>query len=200
MEDAIKPQYVIQQLHEKTKGDAIISTEVGQHQMWAAQLYGLKNPHRWLTSGGLGTMGYGLPAAIGAQLAAPGETVIDIAGEASIQMNIQELSTAMQHMTPVKVAILNNGYMGMVRQWQEMFYGSRYSHSYSESLPDFVKLAEAYGCAGFRIEKPADVGPTIEKALAINDRPVIMDFAVSPKENVYPMVPAGAALNEMVLR
>jgi len=200
MDDAIKPQFVVQQLHEKTKGNAIISTEVGQHQMWAAQLYGFKDPHRWLTSGGLGTMGYGLPAAIGAQLAAPGETVIDIAGEASIQMNIQELSTAMQYMTPVKVAILNNGYMGMVRQWQEMFYGSRYSHSYSESLPNFVKLAEAYGCAGFRIEKPADVGPTIEKALAINDRPVIMDFAVSQKENVYPMVPAGAALNEMVLR
>jgi acetolactate synthase-1/2/3 large subunit len=199
LEAAIKPQYVIQQLHEKTGGDAIITTEVGQHQMWAAQLYGFKRPNRWLTSGGLGTMGYGLPAAIGAQLAAPGETVIDIAGEASIQMCIQELSTAMQYRTPVKIAILNNSYMGMVRQWQEMFYGSRYSQSYSESLPNFVKLAEAYGGVGFRVEKPADVGPTIERALATKDRFVVMDFAVSKQENVYPMVPAGAALNEMIL-
>jgi len=195
----IKPQYVIQQLYEYTHGDAIISTEVGQHQMWAAQYYGFRKPHRWLTSGGLGTMGYGLPAAIGAQLAMPDETVIDIAGDGSIQMNIQELGTAIQYKLPVKVAILNNGYLGMVRQWQEMFYESRYSHSYFDSLPDFVKLAEAYGGAGFRIENPTEVGPTIEKALAIRDRFVLMDFAVSQQENVYPMVPAGAALDEMIL-
>jgi len=195
----IKPQYVIQQLYEYTHGDAIISTEVGQHQMWAAQYYGFRKPHRWLTSGGLGTMGYGLPAAIGAQLAKPEATVIDIAGDGSIQMNIQELGTAIQYKLPVKVAILNNGYLGMVRQWQEMFYESRYSHSYFDSLPDFVKLAEAYGGAGFRIENPAEVGPTIEKALAIRDRFVLMDFAVSQQENVYPMVPAGAALDEMIL-
>lgn len=195
----IKPQYVVKQLFEHTHGDAIITTEVGQHQMWAAQHYGFKKPHRWLTSGGLGTMGYGLPGAIGAQLAFPEETVIDIAGDGSIQMNIQELSTAIQYKLPVKVAILNNGYLGMVRQWQEMFYESRYSHSYFDSLPDFVKLAEAYGGVGFRIEKPADVGPTIEKALAIRDRFVIMDFTVAKQENVFPMVPAGAALNEMIL-
>jgi len=144
-------------------------------------------------------MGYGLPAAIGAQLAKPEATVIDIAGDGSIQMNIQELGTAIQYKLPVKVAILNNGYLGMVRQWQEMFYESRYSHSYFDSLPDFVKLAEAYGGAGFRIENPAEVGPIIEKALAIRDRFVLMDFAVSQQENVYPMVPAGAALDEMIL-
>jgi len=199
MDSAIKPQYAIQQLYEKTGGDAIITTDVGQHQMWTAQYYGFKKPHRWMTSGGLGTMGYGLPAAIGAQIAMPDETVIDIAGEGSIQMNIQELGTAIQYKLPVKIAIINNGYLGMVRQWQEMFYESRYSHSYFDSLPDFVKLAEAYGGTGFRIEKPADVGGVIEEALSIRDRFVIMDFAVSREENVYPMVPAGAALNEMIL-
>jgi len=199
MSGPIKPQYVIAQLHEKTNGDAIITTEVGQHQMWAAQLYGFKQPHRWITSGGLGTMGFGLPAAIGAQLAHPDATVIDIAGESSLLMNIQELSTAMQSKLPVKVAILNNGFMGMVRQWQEMFFGSRYSHSYCESLPDFAKVAEAFGGVGYRIEKPEDVGPVIEKALAIRDRFVLMDFAVTREENVYPMVPAGAALSDMVL-
>ncbi|HKJ84174.1 MAG TPA: thiamine pyrophosphate-dependent enzyme, partial [Mariprofundaceae bacterium] len=198
-DEPIKPQYVIRQLHEKTGGDALITTEVGQHQMWAAQHYGFRRPHRWMTSGGLGTMGYGLPAAIGAQIAMPDETVIDIAGEASIQMNIQELATALQYKLPVKVAILNNTFMGMVRQWQEMFYESRYSHSYFDSLPDFVKIAEAYGGAGFRVDKVADVGPTIEKALAIRDRFVVMEFMVSKEENVYPMVPSGAALHEMVL-
>lgn len=199
MNGPIKPQYVIQQLHKLTKGDAIITTEVGQHQMWAAQHYGFRKPHRWITSGGLGTMGFGLPAAIGAQLAAPEATVIDIAGEGSIQMNIQELSTAKQYNLPVKVAILNNGFLGMVRQWQELFHGKRYSQSYSESLPDFAKLAEAYGGVGMRIDSPADVAPAIKEALKIRDRFVVMDFHVSKEENVYPMVPAGAALNEMLL-
>ncbi len=199
MDGIIRPQYVITKIHEKTLGDAIITTEVGQHQMWAAQYYGFKKPHRWITSGGLGTMGFGLPAAIGAQAACPDATVIDIAGDGSIQMNIQELSTAMQHKLPVKVAILNNGYLGMVRQWQELFYESRYSHTYVDSLPDFVKLSEAYGGRGYRIEKPADVDGVLEEALAVRDRFVIMDFVVSKEENVYPMVPAGAALNEMIL-
>ncbi len=199
MKGPIKPQYVVQQLHEKTGGDAIVTSEVGQHQMWAAQHYGFREPNRWITSGGLGTMGFGLPAAIGAQMAHPKATVIDIAGDASIQMNIQELATATQFKTPVKVMILNNAFMGMVRQWQEMFYESRYSHSYSDSMPDFVKIAEAYGGAGFLVEKPEDVGPTIEKALAIKDRFVVVDFRVTKEENVFPMVPAGAGLHEMVL-
>jgi acetolactate synthase-1/2/3 large subunit len=199
MDDPIKPQYVIKRLHELTRGEAIIATEVGQHQMWAAQHYGFREPHRWLTSGGLGTMGYGFPAAIGAQIAKPDATVIDIAGDASIQMNIQELSTAMQHKTPVIIAILNNSYMGMVRQWQEMFYESRYSHSYCDSLPDFVQLAEAYGGLGMRVEKPGDVDAAIERALANRDTFTVIDFIVTREENVYPMVPAGAALNEMVL-
>ena len=199
MDGPIKPQYVIKRLHELTRGEAIIATEVGQHQMWAAQHYGFRQPHRWLTSGGLGTMGYGFPAAIGAQIARPDATVIDIAGDASIQMNIQELSTAMQHKTPVIIAILNNSYMGMVRQWQEMFYESRYSHSYCDSLPDFVQLAEAYGGVGMRVERPGDVDAAIEKALANRDTFTVIDFIVTKEENVYPMVPAGAALNEMVL-
>jgi len=195
----IKPQYVIEQLHQLTHGDAIITTEVGQHQMWAAQLYGMKKPHRFITSGGLGTMGFGLPAALGAQKACPDAVVIDVAGEASIQMNIQELSTAMQYNLPIKIAILNNSFMGMVRQWQQMFHGSRYSHSYSDSLPDFVKLAEAYGGVGLRAETPNDVPKVIEQALQVTDRFVLIDFIVSKEENVYPMVPAGAALHEMVL-
>jgi len=199
MDGVIKPQYVIRQLYEKTKGDAIITTEVGQHQMWAAQYYGFKKPHRWITSGGLGTMGFGLPAAIGAQVACPEATVVDIAGDGSIQMNIQELSTAIQYKLPVKVAVLNNGYLGMVRQWQELFYESRYSNTYVDSLPDFIKLSDAYGGRGFRIENPADVDGVLKEALAIRDRFVIMDFVVSKEENVYPMVPAGAALNEMIL-
>jgi len=199
MNGVIRPQYVIRQLHEETKGDAIITTEVGQHQMWAAQYYGFKKPHRWITSGGLGTMGFGLPAAIGAQVACPEATVVDIAGDGSIQMNIQELSTAIQYKLPVKVAVLNNGYLGMVRQWQELFYESRYSNTYVDSLPDFIKLSDAYGGRGYRIEKPADVDGVLKEALAIRDRFVIMDFVVSKEENVYPMVPAGAALNEMIL-
>ncbi len=199
MDGSIKPQFVISKLYELTKGDAIITTEVGQHQMWAAQYYGFKKPHRWVTSGGLGTMGFGLPAAIGAQIAEPKATVIDIAGDASIQMSIQELSTAMQHKLPVIVAIINNSYMGMVRQWQEMFYESRYSHSYCDSLPDFVKLAEAYGGKGFRAEKPGDVETVIKQALANRDAFTVIDFVVTKEENVYPMVPAGAGLSEMVL-
>ncbi len=199
MDGPIQPQYVIKKLHELTKGDAIISTEVGQHQMWAAQHYGFNKPHRWITSGGLGTMGFGLPAAVGAQIGSPDAIVIDVAGDASIQMTIQELATAKQYMLPVIVAILNNSYMGMVRQWQEMFYESRYSHSYSDSLPDFVKLAEAYGGAGFRVTKPAEVEAVIAKALKNRDSFTVIDFVVAKEENVYPMVPAGAALNEMVL-
>jgi len=199
MNGSIKPQFVISKLHALTKGDAIITTEVGQHQMWAAQYYGFKKPHRWVTSGGLGTMGFGFPAAIGAQIAEPDATVIDIAGDASIQMSIQELSTAKQHKLPVIIAIMNNSYMGMVRQWQEMFYESRYSHSYCDSLPDFVKLAEAYGGKGFRVEKPQDVEAVIKQALANRETFTVIDFVITREENVYPMVPAGAALNEMVL-
>jgi len=199
MHGPIQPQYVIRKLHELTKGDAIITTEVGQHQMWAAQHYGFKKPGRWITSGGLGTMGFGLPAAVGAQIGNPDAIVIDVAGDASIQMTIQELATAKQFMLPVIVAILNNSYMGMVRQWQEMFYESRYSHSYSDSLPDFVKLAEAYGGTGYRVTKPAEVEKVIAKALKNRDSFTVIDFVVAKEENVYPMVPAGAALNEMVL-
>jgi acetolactate synthase I/II/III large subunit len=198
-EGPIKPQYVIRKLHELTAGNAIITTEVGQHQMWAAQHYGFKLPHRWITSGGLGTMGFGLPAAIGAQMADESAIVIDIAGDASIQMTIQELSTAMQHKLPVIIAIMNNSYMGMVRQWQEMFYESRYSHSYCDSLPDFVRLAEAYGGLGLRAEKPDQVEGVIHQALANRDTFTVIDFVITREENVYPMVPAGAALNEMVL-
>jgi len=195
----IKPQYVIERLHALTNGQAYVTTEVGQHQMWAAQFYGFEQPRRWMTSGGLGTMGYGFPAAMGAQVAHPEATVIDIAGEASIQMNIQELATAMQYRLPVKIAILNNSYLGMVRQWQELFYGNRYSESDMSVQPDFVKLAEAYGAAGFRARTPAEVDAVIKQALEIRDRPVIMDFITDREENVYPMVPAGAALKEMIL-
>jgi len=195
----IKPQSVIRAVHEITKGDAIVATDVGQHQMWTAQHYGFRRPNRWLTSGGLGTMGYGLPAGLGAQMARPDERVVIFSGDASIQMCSQEFSTALQYQLPVIVVILNNGYMGMVRQWQEMFYESRYSHSYFDSLPDFVKLAEAYGGVGIRIEKFSELQAKLKKAFAVKDRFVIVDVAVSREENVYPMVPAGAALNEMVL-
>ncbi|MDQ7011972.1 MAG: biosynthetic-type acetolactate synthase large subunit [Mariprofundaceae bacterium] len=195
----IKPQSVIRAVHGITKGDAIVATDVGQHQMWTAQHYGFRRPNRWLTSGGLGTMGYGLPAGIGAQMARPDERVVIFSGDASIQMCSQEFSTALQYQLPVIVVILNNGYMGMVRQWQEMFYESRYSHSYFDSLPDFVKLAEAYGGVGIRIEKFSELQTKLKKAFAVRDRFVIVDVAVSKEENVYPMVPAGAALNEMVL-
>lgn len=195
----IKPQFVVEKLYELTKGKAIITTEVGQNQMWAAQFYKFTKPRTFLTSGGLGTMGYGFPAAIGAQIARPDATVIDIAGDGSIQMNIQELATAVQFRIPVKVAILNNRFLGMVRQWQELFYGKRYSMTCLHCHPDFVKLAEAYGGIGFRAEKPSEVEPVIKSALKIKDKPVLMDFLVDREEGVYPMVPAGAPLREMLL-
>jgi len=196
--DIIKPQYVIEVLNKLTKGDAIITTEVGQNQMWAAQFYKFNEPRRLLTSGGLGTMGYGLPAAIGAKLAFPEKTVIDVAGDGSIQMNIQELATARQYNAPVKVAILNNGYLGMVRQWQELFYNKRYSATVMEVTPDFVELARAYGAVGLRAKTKDEVEPVIKEALA-TDNLVIMDFAVSREEGVFPMVPAGKATTEMLL-
>jgi len=194
----IKPEFVVEKLYELTKGKAIICTEVGQNQMWAAQFYKYDQPRKWLSSGGLGTMGYGFPAAIGAQFARPNELVIDIAGDGSIQMNIQELATAVLNKLPVKVAILNNGYLGMVRQWQELFFKERYSHTHLDVVPDFVKVAEAYGAVGLRAKKPEEVEPVIKKALKITDRPVFMDFQVDWKEKVYPMVPAGAAIDEMI--
>ena len=196
--DTIKPQYVVEKLYQLTDGNAIISTEVGQNQMWAAQYYSFDKPRKFLTSGGLGTMGYGFPAAIGAQVAFPKETVIDIAGDGSIQMNIQELATAVQYKLPVNIAILNNGYLGMVRQWQELFYDKNYAATPLNTSPDFVKLAEAYGALGLRATKPSDVVPVIKKALK-SPKPVIMDFVVEPEEGVYPMVPAGAAIDEMIL-
>lgn len=198
-EDSIKPQYVVERLYELTRGKAIITTEVGQNQMWAAQFYKFDNPRTFLTSGGLGTMGYGFPAAIGAQVAFPDKTVIDIAGDGSIQMNIQEMATAVQYRLPVKVAILNNRYLGMVRQWQGLFYGERYSYSCMDVAPDFVRLAEAYGGMGLRATKPGEVDGVIKQALAVKDRPVIMDFLVARTEDVYPMVPAGQPLNKMLL-
>jgi acetolactate synthase-1/2/3 large subunit len=196
--ERIKPQYVIEKIYEFTKGNAIITTEVGQNQMWTAQYYAFNKPRTLLSSGGLGTMGYGLPAAIGAQIAFPDKLVIDIAGDGSIQMNIQELATVVQYDLPVKIAILNNGCLGMVRQWQEIFYNKKYSATVLEFTPDFVKLAEAYGVIGLTAEKPEEVGPVIEKALSIK-KPVIMDFKVEKEECVYPMVPAGAAISKMLL-
>ena len=196
--DRIKPQYVIEMLYELTQGKAIITTEVGQNQMWTAQYYHFEEPNTFITSGGLGCMGFGLPAAIGAQLARPDKLVVDIAGDGSIQMNIQELATAVQYNLNVKVVILNNGYLGMVRQWQELFYDKCYSQTRMEHVPDFVKLAEAYGAVGLRATKPDEVRDVLAKGLAIA-KPVIMDFAVEPEENVYPMVPAGASITEMLL-
>jgi acetolactate synthase-1/2/3 large subunit len=194
----IRPQFVIQKINEITKGDVIITTEVGQNQMWAAQSFLFTKPRTLLTSGGLGTMGYGFPAAIGAQVAFPDKTVIDIAGDGSIQMNIQELATAVQYKLPVKVAILNNHCLGMVRQWQQLFYEQHYDQSVFEVVPDFVKLAEAYGAVGLRATKPEEVEPVIRQALSIA-KPVFMDFLIDQNECVYPMVPAGAALTEMLL-
>ncbi len=195
----IKPQYAIERLYELTKDrDTYITTEVGQHQMWAAQFYHFQEPNRWMTSGGLGTMGYGLPAAVGTQMAHPDSLVIDIAGEASIQMMLQELATAMQYNLPVKVFILNNEWMGMVRQWQELLHGQRYSHSYSESLPDFVKLAEAYGAVGIRAETPDELDAKILEMIN-SDKPVLFDCRVAKAENCLPMIPSGRAHNDMIL-
>jgi len=195
----IKPQYALERLYHHIKDrDHYITTEVGQHQMWAAQFLKFEQPNRWLTSGGLGTMGYGFPAAVGAQIAHPDSLVIDVAGEASILMNIQELSTVAQYRLPVKIFILNNQYMGMVRQWQELLHGSRYSESYMESLPDFVKLAEAFGARGLRCFEPGKLDETIKEMIAIKG-PVIVDVVVDQKENCFPMIPSGAAHNEMLL-
>ena len=195
----IMPQYAVQRLYELTKNqDTFITTEVGQHQMWAAQHYKFSKPNRWMTSGGLGTMGYGLPAAIGTQIANPGKLVVDIAGEASILMNIQELSTAVQYRLPVKIFILNNEYMGMVRQWQELLHERNYSESYSEALPDFVKLAEAYGAVGIRANKPDELDEKIKEMINV-DKPVIFDCVVEKEENCFPMIPSGKAHNEMIL-
>lgn len=197
-EGLIKPQYVVEKLYELTKGEAIITTEVGQNQMWAAQYYHFERPNHFITSGGLGCMGFGLPAAIGAQAAQPDKLVVDIAGDGSIQMNSQELATAVQHRLPVKVVILNNGYLGMVRQWQELFYDRRYASTCMDCAPDFVKLAEAYGAVGLRAERPKDVVPVLKEGL-FSPHTVIMDFRVAKEESVYPMVPAGAPITEMLL-
>ena len=195
----IMPQYAVERLYEITKNqDAYITTEVGQHQMWAAQFYKFDKPNRWMTSGGLGTMGYGLPAAIGTQVANPGKLVVDIAGEASILMNIQEMSTAVQYKLPVKIFILNNQWMGMVRQWQELLHEKNYSESYTEALPDFVKLAEAYGAVGIRATNPKELDDKIKEMVNI-DRPVIFDCLVKKDENCFPMIPSGKAHNEMIL-
>ena len=197
--EIIKPQYAIQRLYELTKGrDTYITTEVGQHQMWAAQFYRFEEPNRWMTSGGLGTMGYGLPAAVGVQLAHPDSLVIDIAGEASVLMTMQEMSTAVQHELPIKIFIINNQYMGMVRQWQELLHGGRYAHSYTEALPDFVKLAEAYHAVGIRCERPGDLDGAIREMIGVK-KPVIFDCVVDPNENCFPMIPSGRAHNEMLL-
>jgi len=197
--EVIKPQYAVQRLYELTKDrDTYITTEVGQHQMWAAQFFRFEEPNRWMTSGGLGTMGYGLPASIGVQLAHPVSLVIDIAGEASVQMTMQEMSTAAQYDLPIKIFIINNQYMGMVRQWQELLHGGRYAHSYSEALPDFVKLAEAYRGVGIRCEKPGDLDGAIREMIKVN-KPVIFDCVVDPNENCFPMIPSGRAHNEMLL-
>jgi acetolactate synthase I/II/III large subunit len=197
--EIIKPQYAIQRLYELTKDrDTYITTEVGQHQMWAAQFYNFQEPNRWMTSGGLGTMGYGLPASVGVQMAHPNSLVVDIAGEASVLMNMQEMSTAVQHDLPIKIFILNNQYMGMVRQWQELLHGGRYSHSYTEALPDFVKLAEAYHAHGIRCEHPGELDEKIREMIEVK-KPVIFDCVVDPTENCFPMIPSGRAHNEMLL-
>ena len=198
-DEIIKPQYAIERLYELTKDrDTYITTEVGQHQMWAAQLYRFEEPNRWMTSGGLGTMGYGLPSAVGVQLAHPDSLVIDIAGEASVLMTMQEMSTAAQYRLPIKIFILNNKYMGMVRQWQELLHGGRYSESYMDALPDFVKLAEAYHAVGIRCDKPADLDAAIMEMINVK-KPVIFDCVVDPTENCFPMIPSGRAHNEMIL-
>jgi len=199
--DVIMPQYAIQRLYEASQRsgkETFITTEVGQHQMWAAQFFGFEEPNRWMTSGGLGTMGYGLPAALGVQTAHPDALVVDIAGDASVLMTIQEMSAAVQHNAPIKIFILNNQYMGMVRQWQQLLHGNRLSHSYTEALPDFVKLAEAYGCAGIRAEKPDELDDALDAMIA-SDKPVIFDCRVANLANCFPMIPSGKAHNEMLL-
>ena len=197
--EVIKPQFAVQRLYELTKAqDVFITTEVGQHQMWAAQHYKFDKPNRWMTSGGLGTMGYGLPAAVGVQVANPGKLVIDIAGEASVLMTMQEMSTAVQYKLPIKIFIINNEYMGMVRQWQELLHEKNYSESYTAALPDFVKLAEAYGCVGIRANKPDELDEKIEQMLSVN-KPVIFDCVVDKTENCYPMIPSGKPHNQMLL-
>ncbi|WP_414833314.1 acetolactate synthase 3 large subunit [Afifella sp. YEN Y35] len=197
--DVIMPQYAIERLYQATKDrDTYITTEVGQHQMWAAQFYHFDAPNRWMTSGGLGTMGYGLPAALGVQVAHPDSLVVDIAGDASVLMTMQEMSTAVQHDLPIKIFILNNCYMGMVRQWQQLLHGNRLSNSYNESLPDFVKLAEAYGCVGLRADKPDELDDAIEEMISVR-RPVLFDCRVANLENCFPMIPSGKAHNEMIL-
>jgi acetolactate synthase-1/2/3 large subunit len=197
--EIIKPQYAIERLYALTRDrDVYITTEVGQHQMWAAQLFKFEEPNRWMTSGGLGTMGYGLPASIGVQLAHPDSLVIDIAGEASVLMTMQEMSTAAQYRLPIKIFIINNQYMGMVRQWQELLHGGRYAESYTHSLPDFVKLAEAYHAVGIRCERPGELDDAIREMINV-DRPVIFDCVVDQAENCFPMIPSGRAHNEMIL-
>jgi acetolactate synthase I/II/III large subunit len=198
-DQVIKPQHALERLYELTKDrDTYITTEVGQHQMWAAQFYHFQDPNRWMTSGGLGTMGYGLPAAVGVQLAHPKSLVIDIAGEASVQMTMQEMSTAVQYRLPIKIFILNNQYMGMVRQWQELLHGGRYAESYSEALPDFVKMADAFHAHGIRCEKPGDLDAAIKEMIDV-PKPVLFDCVVDPAENCFPMIPSGRAHNEMIL-
>jgi len=198
-DDTIMPQYAIQRLYDLTKDkDTYITTEVGQHQMWAAQFYGFEEPNRWMTSGGLGTMGYGLPSAMGVQVAHPDALVIDIAGDASVLMTMQEISTAVQYQLPIKIFILNNQYMGMVRQWQQLLHGNRLSESYMESLPDFVKLAEAYGGVGIRAQKPGELDDAIGEMMLVK-KPVIFDCRVANLENCFPMIPSGKAHNEMLL-
>ncbi|MGH8637142.1 MAG: thiamine pyrophosphate-dependent enzyme, partial [Burkholderiales bacterium] len=195
----IKPQYVIQKLYEATKGEAYVTSDVGQHQMWAAQFYKFERPRRWINSGGLGTMGFGMPAAMGVQLAHPKETVACVTGESSIMMCIQELSTCKQYRLPLKIVNLNNRYMGMVRQWQEFFHGNRYAESYMDALPDFVRLAESFGHVGMRIDKPADVEGALAEAFKRKNELVFMDFVTDQAENVYPMIPGGKGLSEMIL-
>jgi acetolactate synthase-1/2/3 large subunit len=198
--EVIKPQYVIEKLWELTKNrDAYVTSDVGQHQMWAAQFYRFEEPRRWINSGGLGTMGVGLPYAMGIKLAKPESDVFCVTGEGSIQMCIQELSTCAQYNTAVKIVSLNNRYLGMVRQWQELDYGGRYSHSYMDALPDFVKLAEAYGHVGLLVDKPADVEPALREAIKLKDRTVFLDVRTDPTENVWPMVQAGKGISEMLL-
>jgi len=197
--DDIAPQYMIQKISELTKGEAIVVTDVGQHQMWAAQYYQYNHTRSWITSGGLGTMGFGFPAAMGAAVGCPGRPVVAIVGDGGFQMTSMELATAVDQKIPVIIAIMNNGYLGMVRQWQELFYGKRYSSSdLDASNPDFVKLAEAYGAIGMRAKTPEEMHNAIQQALQVNDRPVVIDIWVRKEENVYPMVPPGAAVHEMV--